>query len=93
MVVGRGGADFEVLTLCLLPLNCQKSASALSQLRLVAAQGRERAVWGAATSRTYQVSMPRGWRALVARISRFSLCVFYDCPITQPEHSGFACMT
>ena len=59
-VVGRGGADFEVLPMCFLPFHCQKPAIGCLSSVARAAQGRERAVWGAATSRTYQVSMPRG---------------------------------
>ena len=85
-VMGHGVADFEVLTMCFVPFHCQNPADShgigcLSPV-VGAVQGRERAVWGAATSRTYQVSMPRGWRALVARISRFSLRASYDCPTT-----------
>ena len=59
-VVGCGGADFEVFPMCLLPFHCQKSAIGCLSHVVRAAQGRERAVRGAATSRTYQVSMPRG---------------------------------
>ena len=59
-VMGRGGADFEVLTVCHLPFHCQKPAIGCLSHVVRAAQGRQRAVWGAATSRPYQVSMPRG---------------------------------